>query len=223
MALPFMSVEHLKHFNDSVVKQKVFGSPGNPPTTDRVAVGGSGPSVTAYDPNRFDSFIVSPDTLDDQVIAGLVELFDNKVSAMSDELKNYIDLGGPNTEDKLRDALAVGYITEDGIPVAGCTLRDPTTSDYHGNIPSDHYEMLSGVNLEGRVEQEFFEVHPDYHDIGLASELRRLVGTVADKTYIVVPVSDESTLIGLANGGYKKISEFIDDNDDHASQLWVND
>lgn len=223
MALPFMSVEHLKNFNDSVIKQKVFGSAGNPPAQTSANKTESAKTSQKYDPNQFDSFIVSPDTLDDQIIIGLVDLFDNKISAMNDELKKYIDLSGPNTEDKLREALAVGYITEDGIPVAGCTLRDPTTSDYHGNIPSDHYEMLSGVNLEDRVEQEFFEIHPDYHDMGLAYELRRLIGTVVDKTYIVVPVSDTSTLSGLANGGYKKVSEFVDDSDDGASQLWINE
>ena len=217
MSLPFMSVEHLKTFNDQYVKDAMIGS--NKKTENKSSVS----SDAAFDPNKYDSFIVSADKLDDQILYGLVEVFDNKVSAMNGNTKAYVEMGSPTTYDKILSSLAVGYITEDGIPVAGCTLRDPTTSDYHGVIPSDHYEMLSGINLENRIEQEFFEVHPDYHDVGMASELRRLISTVVDKTYIVVPVVDEETINGLNSAGYKMVSKFVDDNDDQPSLLWIND
>ena len=225
MKQPFMSVERLKNFNDEELK-RVMGAtkpvnsqseqPKAAPKTEQAT-----PSAP-YDPNVYDSFVVSPDKLDDQILYGLSDLFDGKVSAMDTDLLAKVEKVSPNTVDKIMSSVAVAYITEDGIPVAGCTLRDPTTIDFRGMIPADYYEMKTGVNLENRLEQEFFQIHPDHHDQGLAGELRNLISTVVDYTFIVVPSNDTSTIIGLANAGYKMASKFIADFDKTESQLWLN-
>jgi hypothetical protein len=177
---------------------------------------------SAYDPNKFDSFIVKPEKLDDQILFSLVDLFNNNVSSIDNDSTKIADLGGPNTQDKILSALAVGYITLDGIVVAGCVLQDPTILDYHGSIPSDHYEMLTGISLENRIEQEYFVIHPDYHDVGLATELRRLIKTVVENTFIVILDSDVDAMTGLQNAGYQLVSTFMDVDTDKYSQLWLS-
>ena len=124
--------------------------------------------------------------------------------------------------DKINDAIAVAYITEDGIPVAASTLRDPTIQDYKGIIPGDYYELKSGVSLENRLQQEYFEIHPDFHDMGLAGELRRTLKTIVDDMFVIVPVTDTNTIAGLNTAGYKKMSEFKTDWEQVPVQLWIN-
>lgn len=223
MKQPFMSVERLKTFNDEELK-RVMGAtnPVNSQAPEKPKTEPETDQSVAYDPNVYDSFVVSPEKLDDQILYGLSDLFDGKVSAMDTDLLANVEKVSPNTVDKIMASVAVAYITEDGIPVAGCTLRDPTTVDFRGMIPADYYEMKTGVNLENRLEQEFFQIHPDYHDQGLASELRRMISTVVDYTFIVVPSNDTSTIIGLSKAGYKLVSKFIADFDKTESQLWVN-
>lgn len=178
--------------------------------------------VIQYDPNEFDSFIVAPNKLDDQALFAIADLFDGKVSAENFNHTDVIDQKSPNTSDKITESLAIAYITKDGIPVAACTLRDPTQVNYDGIVSNDYYELKSGVSLENRLEQEFFEVHPDYHDQGLAMELRRLVSSVVDKTFTVIGAGDQSKSIGLEKAGFEPVAAFNVDWTNEPVLLWIN-
>lgn len=178
--------------------------------------------IPQYDPNEFDSFIVAPDKLDDQALFAIADLFDGKVSAENFNHIAVIDQKSPNTSDKITESLAVAYITKDGIPVAACTLRDPTQVNYDGIVSNDYYELKSGVSLENRLEQEFFEVHPDYHDQGLAMELRRLVSSVVDKTFTVINASDQAKAVGLEKAGFEPVAAFNVDWANEPVLLWIN-
>ena len=205
----FVTLESLEKFNSSVKRNVLMESTGD----DK--------PVVQFDPNEFDSFIVAPEKLDDQALYSIADLFDGKVSSESFDYTPSIDQKSPNTIDKINDSVAVAYITKDGIPVAACTLRDPTEENYQGIISNDYYEMKSGVSLENRLEQEFFEVHPDFHDLGLAQELRSLVSTVVDATFTVIPSSSQDKATGLASGGFELASEFNVDWSDVPVQLWI--
>lgn len=213
---PFMSVERLKNFNDTAVKESMGLKSQKPVTKDMTK------QNVPYDPNKFDSFIVPPSTLDDQILYGISNLFDDKVSAMNTEFIGELNKVSPNTVDKIMSAIAVAYITEDGMPVAACVIRDPSATDYRGVIPADYIEMRTGIDLENRLEQEYFEIHPDYHGKGLAAELRRLINTVVDATFIAVPSNDTDTIIGLSNAGYKMVSTFRSEGDMVDTQLWLS-
>lgn len=213
---PFMSVEQLKNFNDTAVKQAMGLKQPKPPIKDMTKQG------VQYDPNSFDSTIVPPANIDDQILYGIADLFDDKVSAVNTEFLGELQKVSPNTVDKIRNSIAVAYITDAGIPVAACVIRDPSTTDYRGVIPADYIEMRTGIDLENRLEQEFFEIHPDYHGKGLASELRRLINSVVDETFIAVPASDTDTIIGLTNAGYKMVSTFRNEGDVVDTQLWLS-
>lgn len=213
---PFMSVEQLKTFNDTAVKEAMGLKAPKPVVKDMTK------QSVPYDPNKFDSFIVAPSTLDDQILYGIANLFDDKVSAMNTEFIGELNKVSPNTVDKIINAIAVAYITEEGIPVAACVIRDPSTTDYRGVIPADYIEMRTGIDLENRLEQEYFEIHPDYHGMGLAAELRRLTNTVVDATFIAVPASDTDTILGLSNAGYRMVSTYRNDGDIVDTQLWLS-
>jgi len=205
----FVTIHEVEKFNLDVVEKVITES-------ENVV------APIKFDPNKYDSFIVSSDDLDDQVLYGIVDLCDNAVSAMNPNTQKHVEENSPNTVDKINASLMVAYITLDGIPVAAAVLKDPTKENFTGIIPGDYYEMRTGISLEGRLEQDYFEVHPDYTKQGLASELRRLISTVVDDTYIVVSETDENTITGITNAGYKYVSHFKNEWDEFNSMLWIS-
>ena len=178
------------------------------------------PSVQ-YDENRFTSFINAPELIDEDVLYLLADIIDKKTNL--DE-KDYTtsDFKGPNTIDKLSDSIAIAYILEEGVPIAVATLIDPTVENYKGFIPSDYYELKSGIQLEDRVQQEFFVVKDEYNNLGLAGKLRELLETMSPNMFTVIDSRDEHSISGLSKNGYSFISEIKTDWDINPVQLWVN-
>lgn len=174
-----------------------------------------------YDTNRFTSFTVEPNQIDENTLYQLADIFDKKTH-MNDEDLSVSQYTGPNTVDKILDAIAVIYIEENGVPVAAAILADPTKEDYNGIIPSDYYEMKSGTSVENRMEQEYFDVLPDKRGLGLATELRKQIDALAPNTFIIVPDNDTDTMNGLEVNGYTHVATFEIDGEVYPVQMWVN-
>lgn len=172
-----------------------------------------------FDSNKFKTFAALPENVTNDVIYQLASLFDGNVNLHEPEDNKQI---GPNTADKIKDSLAVIYIVQDGIPVAGATLLDPTTQNYKGIIPKDYYELKSGISLSGRILQEFFVVAPDKHNLGLAQELKGKLQTLAPKMFVIVPIDDKDTQYGLLKNEYSLVAEFETDWETVPVQLWLN-
>jgi hypothetical protein len=78
------------------------------------------------------------------------------------------------------------------------------------------------VNLENRIQQEFFTVADEYKSLGIAGELRRLLETIAPAMFVTVDISDKDTIIGLQRNGYKFVNQFDTDWESAPVQLWLN-
>jgi hypothetical protein len=208
MSTDYFAVNEFDKFNDNifdVVNKEEVEAPEAP---------------VPFNPNEFESEIVKAEDLDFQLQNLLVDLFDDNVSAYTQLPDDEVGKQRPDANDIINASLFVASITKDGIPIAGAVVSDPTKINYRGVVPSDHYEMMSGISLEGRLRQEYFSVHPDYHNKGMADELRRLITTMVDATFVIVPPTDEDTIIGLQSADYTLVSEFDDNGVD--VQLWVD-
>lgn len=171
-----------------------------------------------YDENKFHSYMASPKNVPNDVIHQLSEMFDGNSHFQEHEEKQI----GPSTSDRIKESLAVVYILEDGIPVAGAVLEDPTIQNYKGIVPKDYYELKSGQSLNGRVLQTFFQVLPSHNSLGIAGELKRLLEELAPKMFVIVAKNDRSTQTGLFKNDYKIVSEFQTDWENVPVQLWIN-
>lgn len=174
-----------------------------------------------FDSNRFESTIVNPSDLPDDVLYQLSDIIDKKNNLDTPETDTNTTKG-PNTIDKLLASLAVAYVTEDNIPVGVATIVDPTVENYTGIIPLDFYSLKASTNLENRIQQEFFSVTDEYKQMGIAGELRRLLETVAPAMFVVPDASDKDTINGLKNNGYVYVNQFNTDWDATPVQLWLN-
>jgi hypothetical protein len=174
-----------------------------------------------FDSARFESFIVNPADLTDDVVYQLSDIIDKKLSLDVPEVDEN-STKGPNTVDKILSSLAVAYVTEDGIPVGVATLVDPTIENYKGITPLDFYSLKGAVNLENRIQQEFFTVADEYKSLGIAGELRRLLETIAPAMFVTADISDKDTIIGLQRNGYKFVNQFDTDWESAPVQLWLN-
>lgn len=177
-----------------------------------------GEPSTPYDSNKFHSYISAPENVPNDVVFQLAEMFDGNTHFQEHEEKQV----GPNTADRIRQSLAVAYILEDGVPVAGATLEDPTVQNYKGIVPKDYYELKSGLSLNGRIVQSFFQVLPSHRSLGLAGELKRKLEELAPNMFVIVAKNDRSTQTGLFKNGYKLTSEFNTDWETTPVQLWIN-
>jgi len=174
-----------------------------------------------FDSDRFESFIVNPADLTDDVVYQLSDIIDKKLSLDTPEVDDNATKG-PNTVDKILSSLAVAYVTEEGIPVGVATLVDPTVENYKGITPLDFYSLKGAVNLENRIQQEFFTVADEYKSLGIAGELRRLLETIAPAMFVTVDISDKDTILGLQRNGYKFVNQFDTDWESTPVQLWLN-
>lgn len=202
----FLTLGDLKSFNESV-EYNVKDEPKQ--------------ESHPFDSNRFESVLVNPADLTDDVLYQLSDLIDKKTNLDTPETDT-TTLKGPNTIDKLLASLAVAYVTESGIPVGVATLVDPTVENYMGIIPLDFYSLKAATNLENRIQQEFFTVADEYKAMGIAGELRRLLETVAPAMFVTVDMADKDTIQGLKNNGYVYVNKFITDWDNIPVQLWLN-
>lgn len=178
------------------------------------------PKTVAFDSTKFQTYISKPEDVPEDVTYQLADLFDENTHF--EKTNTDAQQIGPSTPDKIKESLAVAYILENNIPVAGATLLDPTKQNYKGIIPGDYYALKSGFNLEDRVQQEFFEVAPDKHNLGLAQELKKTLEEVAPKMYVIVTNNDTDTVSGLQKNGYKFVAQFKTDWEDAPVQLWIN-
>ena len=212
----FLTVGDLDNFNDKV-NRVVFNKEPIPEVKDE----SKEVQEIPYDPNRFESVIVDPKDIPDELLQQLADIVDKKTHFNEND---FIDSNakGPNTADKILNSVAVAYITEGSIPVAVATLIDPTKQNYKGIIPSDYYELKSGKPLENRIQQEFFAIMPEYHDKGLAQELKSLLLETSPNMFIINSTTDKETATGLAKNSYKLISRLDTEWEDEPIELWVN-
>lgn len=173
------------------------------------------------DTTRFEPHLVNPIELDTDVLYQLADLIDKKCQLDRPEVDQN-SIKGPNSVDKILSSLAVAYITEEGIPVAVATLVDPTTENYKGIVPKDFYSLKASVNLENRIQQEYFVVADEYKGVGISDTIRTLLEGVAPAMFVVIDSADTDTIKGLIANGYKPIAKFTTSWDDFPVQLWFN-
>lgn len=174
-----------------------------------------------YDPTKFESVIVDPVDVNDEVMLQLADIIDKKTQL---DQRDYTAKAfkAPNTLDRLLKADKIAYIMENGIPVAVASIVDAKQENYMGIIPADFYALKAAMPLNDYMHQEFFTVVDEKKDMGLSGELRRLLESIAPKMFITIPVTDKDTLTGVANNGYKFVSEFETDWEVAPVQLWMN-
>lgn len=203
----FLTLGDLKSFNESV--------------DDTILNDNDEAEQVEYNPTQFESFIVDPIELDDDVMYQLSDIIDKKTQ-LDDRDYTAKSFKSPNTVDRLLNSEKIAYITENRIPVAVGTVVDATKENYMGIIPADFYALKSATNLEGRMHQEFFTVIDEKKDMGLSGELRKLLEVEAPLMFITIPVSDTDTLEGVVANGYKMVSEFETEWETVPVQLWIN-
>ena len=210
----FLTVSDLETFNDKV-SYLISGNKSKNNTDNESNV------KKEFNRNQFESSIVKPEGLSQDVLYQCADIIDGKTHLDKQDFRDTW-LKGPSTIDRLLNSMGVAYVSEDEIPVACASLIDPTQINYKGIIPIDYYELKSGYSLNGRLQQEFFAVKPEYRKIGIAGELRDLLESISEKMFITVPVWDTDTIGGLAKNGYKFISEFNTSWEQAPVQLWIN-
>lgn len=217
----YLGITDLKSFNQKVadvLKQSQQSNEGSEEPVNDV------PEVV-FDSQRFESFTVLPEVLDETTLYQLSDLIDGKEHYEEedvDESNEITDFASPNTADQILSSIGVIYMIENNTPVSVATLYDPTIENYRGIIPVDYYEMKSGQSLNGRVMLDGYAVKPEYRNLGLEMELRTLVEDVAPDIFIVVPMSDINTMELVQFSGYTPISQFTTDWDLTPVVLWIN-
>jgi hypothetical protein len=170
---------------------------------------------------RFESWLMKPENIDESIINQLSDIQNKKVTFnVADTIDtNTVD---ESVYDQIIDSIAVAYITKDGIPVAFATLIDPTKPNWKEIIPIEYYSMQIGKPLDGRLEQKFFQVAPEYDGYGLSAELRTQLETIAPMVYTVIPSWDVRTITALDKNQYEFMGEFDLLWENYTGQLWIN-
>lgn len=174
------------------------------------------------DPGRFKAYVKSPSDIDESVLRDIAAVIDGK-DDIHPPPDTYVPVATPSTLDRLLNAVTVIYITDNDFPVAAASLVDPTKEDWRRVVPIKYYTMLSGYNLDGRVQQEFFAVSDQYRNAGLGRELRAQIAALDTPTFIVADSTDRNCVEGLARAGYQFIAQLDDQTSDYPVQLWVDD
>lgn len=173
------------------------------------------------DPNRFKAYAKSPADIEESTLRDIAAVIDGKNDTIPPS-DNHVPVATPSTLDRLLNSVTVIYITDDDFPVAAANLIDPTREDYRGVCPIKYYSLLSGYNLDGRVQQEFFAVADEYRNSGVGQELRAQINALDTPTFIVVDSTDKECIEGLARSGYQFIGQLDDETSDIPVQLWVD-
>lgn len=174
------------------------------------------------DPERFKAYAKSPSDIDEGTLRDIAAVIDGK-DDITPPPDNHVPVATPSTLDRLLNSVTIIYITDKDFPVAAANLIDPTKEDYRGIVPIKYYSLLSGFNLDGRVQQEFFAVAEEYRDHGLGQELRAQINALDTPTFILADVTDRNCIEGLARSGYQFIAQLDDETSDVPVQLWVDD
>jgi hypothetical protein len=165
-----------------------------------------------YDPERFELNSVSPEELTPDIVQGLADLIDGKYTPeeIDFDLTPEIE-SGISTPDSIASSQTVIYVVDSktGEPVGVALILDPTLPDFDGEIPADEYEMLTGHNLSGKMQQHHFNVRPDYNNMGISGAIRGAIQELSDDTFVISEESNERMTNGLRKNGYAPISRFI--------------
>lgn len=173
------------------------------------------------DPSRFKAYAKSPTDIDEATLRDIAAVIDGK-NNLKPPSDNHIPVATPSTLDRLLNSVTVVYITDNDFPVAAANLIDPNKEDYRGVCPIKYYSLLSGYNLDGRVQQEFFAVSDEYRNAGVGKELRAQINALDIPTFILVDLTDKECIEGLARSGYQFIATLDDETSDIPVQLWVD-
>jgi hypothetical protein len=179
------------------------------------------PEQPKLDQSRFKAYAKSPADIEEATLRDIAAVIDGK-NDLKPPSDNHIPVATPSTLDRLLNSVTVVYITDNDFPVAAANLIDPTREDYRGVVPIKYYSLLSGYNLDGRVQQEFFAVAEEYRNHGLGEELRAQINALDTPTFIVVDTTDKDCIEGLAKSGYQFIAQVDDETAKYPVQLWVD-
>lgn len=210
----FLTVSEMDNFNDKVkmvlASKKPVDKPYQKPEPE--------PEVEPVDR---ESIIVNPTELTEDILYQLADIIDGKTHFSENDVKEE-EPEGPSTVDKINNAIAVAYITEEGLPVAVSILQDPTIENYKYIIPIDYYELKSGVSLKERIQQEYFSFKPDTYTPKVGQELKQLLVSNSPKLFVVNISVDEITNKYLEGCGYKMVSSFDTEWEENPVNLWIN-
>lgn len=175
----------------------------------------------SLDPERFKAYVKSPSDIEEGTMRDIAAVINGK-NDITPPPDNHVPVATPSTMDRLLNSVTIVYITDNDFPVAAANLIDPTKEDYRGVVPIKYYSLLSGYNLDGRVQQEFFAVAEEYRNHGLGEELRAQINALDTPTFIVVDTTDKDCIEGLAKSGYQFIAQLDDETTEYPVQLWVD-
>lgn len=175
----------------------------------------------SLDPERFKAYVKSPSDIEESTMRDIAAVIDGK-NDITPPADNHVPVATPSTMDRLLNSVTIVYITDNDFPVAAANLIDPTKEDYRGVVPIKYYSLLSGYNLDGRVQQEFFAVAEEYRNHGLGEELRAQINSLDTPAFIVVDTTDKDCIEGLAKSGYQFIAQLDDETSEYPVQLWVD-
>lgn len=176
----------------------------------------------SLDPERLKAYVKSPSDIEEGTLRDIAAVIDGK-NDITPPPDSAIPVATPSTLDRLLNSVTIVYITDDDFPVAAASIVDPTKEDYRGVVPIKYYSLLSGYNLDGRVQQEFFAVAEEYRNHGLGEELRAQINALDTPTFIVVDTTDKDCIEGLAKSGYQFVAQLDDETSEYPVQLWVDD
>lgn len=175
----------------------------------------------SLDPERFKAYVKSPSDIEESTMRDIAAVIDGK-NDITPPADSHVPVATPSTMDRLLNSVTIVYITDNDFPIAAANLIDPTKEDYRGVVPIKYYSLLSGYNLDGRVQQEFFAVAEEYRNHGLGEELRAQINALDTPTFIVVDTTDKDCIEGLAKSGYQFIAQLDDETTEYPVQLWVD-
>jgi GNAT superfamily N-acetyltransferase len=178
-------------------------------------------NAAGLDPERFKAYAKSPSDIEESTLRDIAPVIDGK-DDLSPPPDNHIPVATPSTLDRLLNSVTIVYITDNDYPVAAANLIDPTKEDYRGVVPIKYYSLLSGYNLDGRVQQEFFAVAEEYRNKGVGTELRAQINALDIPTFIVADSTDKDCIEGLARSGYQFVAQLDDETTSYPVQLWVD-
>jgi len=179
------------------------------------------PEPEPLDPERFKAYAKSPNDIDEQTMRDIAAVIDGKLN-VTPPSDNTVPVATPSTLDRLLNSVTVIYITDKDFPVAAANLVDPTVENFRGIVPLRYYSLLSGYNLDGRVQQEFFAVADEYRNAGVGKELRAQIDALGTPTFIVADSTDKEAVDGLARNGYTLVGQMEEEGAEVPVQLWID-
>lgn len=172
------------------------------------------------DPSKYSAFVKNPGDITEDVMYQLSDIISGRMNVRADKQQSGIP-STPDVVDRLLNAVTIVYIEEEGVPVGVASLVDPTQKNYMGFKPIDLYSLHSGVNLDGRVQMEFFAVPDEYLDKGIAEEILAQIDATGTKVFTVTDADDESANELLTRFGFQPAASMDIDSNEVPVTLWL--